>query len=190
MGVEVQMRGDGRRPDEKLRGDRWRPDEKLQGDGRRPDEKLRGDGRRPDEKLQGNGRRPDEKLRGDGRRPDGKLRGDGRRPDEKSAVPQRSRILLMDKATANVMGLLKTSPPHPSSPPYSHSPSLPSLSAVLQHSRILLMDEATANMDRATDTLIQSTIRRHFTTSTVITIAHRLHSIIDAHKVGVSLCLA
>ncbi|CAI6008951.1 unnamed protein product [Closterium sp. NIES-65] len=83
MGVEVQMRGDGQRPDEKLRGDGRRPDEKLRGDGRRPDEKLRGDGRRPDEKLRGDGRRPDEELRGDGRRPDEKLRGDGRRPDEK-----------------------------------------------------------------------------------------------------------
>ncbi|CAI5965127.1 unnamed protein product [Closterium sp. NIES-65] len=83
MGVEVQMRGDGQRPDEKLWGDGRRPDEKLRGDGRRPDEKLRGDGRRPDEKLRGDGRRPDEELRGDGRRPDEKLRGDGRRPDEK-----------------------------------------------------------------------------------------------------------
>ncbi|CAI5969136.1 unnamed protein product [Closterium sp. NIES-64] len=63
MGVGVQMRSDGRRPDEKLRGDGRRPDEKLQGDGRRPDEKLRGDGRRPDEKLQGDGRRPDEKKK-------------------------------------------------------------------------------------------------------------------------------
>ncbi|CAI6010758.1 unnamed protein product [Closterium sp. NIES-65] len=42
----------------------------LRGDGRRPDEKLQGDGRQPDEKLQGDGRRSDEKLQGDGRRPD------------------------------------------------------------------------------------------------------------------------
>ncbi|GJP67873.1 hypothetical protein CLOP_g24635 [Closterium sp. NIES-67] len=55
--------------------------------------------------------------------------------------------------------------------------------AILHRSRILLMDEATANVDMATDSLIQSTIRRQFAASTVITIAHRLHTIIDANKV-------
>ncbi|GJP82054.1 hypothetical protein CLOP_g12179, partial [Closterium sp. NIES-67] len=55
--------------------------------------------------------------------------------------------------------------------------------AIVQRSPVVLMDEATANVDLATDALIQSTIRRQFAVSTVITIAHRLHTIIDAHKV-------
>ncbi|CAI5523332.1 unnamed protein product [Closterium sp. Naga37s-1] len=55
--------------------------------------------------------------------------------------------------------------------------------AVLHRSRIVLMDEATENVDWATDVVIQSTIRCHFAARTVMTIAHRLHTIVHAHKV-------
>ncbi|ELP90711.1 multidrug resistance-associated protein, putative [Entamoeba invadens IP1] len=57
--------------------------------------------------------------------------------------------------------------------------------ALLKGSKILIMDEATANIDIQTDKNIQEMVRRNFEDITVITVAHRLQTIMDANKVMV-----
>ncbi|XP_035707943.1 multidrug resistance-associated protein 4 isoform X2 [Folsomia candida] len=54
---------------------------------------------------------------------------------------------------------------------------------ILRRNRIILIDEATANVDETTDKFIQNTLRSKFKHCTIITVAHRLNTVIDCDKI-------
>lgn len=55
--------------------------------------------------------------------------------------------------------------------------------AIVRKPKILVMDEATARIDLKTDAILQKIINTEFKDSTVITIAHRLNTIVKYDKI-------
>lgn len=56
---------------------------------------------------------------------------------------------------------------------------------LLKRSKILVLDEATASIDSATDAILQRIIRHEFSECTVVTVAHRVPTVIDSDMVMV-----
>ncbi|KYR00638.1 ABC transporter C family protein [Tieghemostelium lacteum] len=55
--------------------------------------------------------------------------------------------------------------------------------ALLRNSKIILLDESSASLDFGTDQIIKKVIRDNFSQSTVLTIAHRLDTIVDSSRI-------
>lgn len=57
--------------------------------------------------------------------------------------------------------------------------------AILNNAKIVILDEATSNIDVVTEKLIQGLMMSEFKNSTMITVAHRLNTIINSDRIAV-----
>ena len=57
--------------------------------------------------------------------------------------------------------------------------------ALLKRAKVYVLDEATASVDKAADDHVQATLRDTLGAATVLTIAHRLDTIVSAHRIVV-----
>jgi len=55
--------------------------------------------------------------------------------------------------------------------------------AILRRNKVVILDEATSNIDIVTEKKIQELIKLEFKESTMITIAHRVNTIIESDRV-------
>lgn len=76
-------------------------------------------------------------------------------------------------------------PLHPSALSAGTAQLLTLARALLQDRRLVIMDEATSGMDHATDRAVQGVVGREFAEKTVVTIAHRVRSVLGCDRVVV-----
>ena len=101
---------------------------------------------------------------------------------QKPSMASRSTVMLHPREQLEPCAQHAGSSPKEQSRHYLIQPSCPSILTTFALC-LQVLDEATSNVDNTTDELVQSTVRSAFAHCTVLTIAHRLHTIIDSDRV-------
>ena len=99
-----------------------------------------------------------------------------------SGVLETTKKVQVDPAAA-LRGISPSSPISPITLSYGQRQLVCVARALLKDARILLLDEASSSIDLESDSLLQHTLRTDFSHCTIITIAHRLETILDSDRV-------